>query len=111
MFAATLIPTIFIEGLVLAVWYWAAKQKGAEYPFLPLLFWLTAANLITQTLLYLLLSNPGFQYWPALLLSELLIVVLEAGALVFAKLPFKIAVQLSLLVNLISFLTGLLIPA
>lgn len=111
MFAATLIPTVLIESLVLVVWHRAVKQKGAAYPFLPLLFWLTAANLLTQALLYLLLSNPSFQYWPALLLLELLIVTLEAGALVFAKLPFKVAVQVSLLVNLTSFLTGLLIPA
>lgn len=111
MFAATLIPTVLIESLVLTVWHRAAKQKGAAYPFLPLLFWLTVANLLTQALLYFLLSNPSFQYWPALLLSEILIVVLEARALVFAKLPFKVAVQVSLLVNLISFLTGLLIPA
>ena len=111
MLLATLILTITIEGLVLWLWWRAAVKRGENYPFLPLLVSLTAANLITQILLYVILIIPGNGYWRTLLMVECVILGLEAAALIAARLPLRLAIRVSLLVNLISFLIGLLVPA
>ena len=92
------------------LWVW-----GRAYPALAagLQKVLAAANLLTQGILILLLYLSLWAYWPTLLAGEGMVWLVEAGILCWAsknKLAYRQCLALSLLVNGVSFLVGLLLP-
>jgi hypothetical protein len=101
----TLSFTLLIESaLALAFAVWHRKPDGA--------LWLTclAANLFTQSLLWLALALFFHHYWPTLLIMEIIIWLVEG--LIFYSIPanrftLREAFLLSLVSNLTSFVAGL----
>ena len=78
-----------------------------------MLLTLTAANIVTQCFLWLVLSVFFNSYWIALLTTEILIVLAEALAFVMVKsnrCGYREALILSLLLNSFSFGAGLFMP-
>ena len=104
----TLPITIILEGLA-AIGYCRWRRK----PLLPILFTSLLANLITQSLLWLLVSTFFQQYLITLLIAELFIWIVE-GFLFHAvpanHLDLQHAILLSLGLNLVSFVPGLFLP-
>lgn len=104
--AATLVPTLILEGLVL--WLFAFRQKRSWLVFL-------AVNLVTQAGLHLFCANlvayafqSPFYYVMSLLVPELVILVIEAAAYsVFMKehRPRR-RILYALCANIVSFLVG-----
>lgn len=104
----TLIVTIIIEGLVslgYAVW----QRKPVFSISLTILF----GNIITQSLLWIILNIFFNDYLIALFMSEILIWLGEGVFLACVRinqLNFKEALLLSLVVNLCSFGVGMFLP-
>ena len=104
----TLLITLVIESIVVlgyAVW-----QKK---PIRHLLFTSICGNLITQSLLRVLLNLFFRNYLVTLLVAELLIWILESLLLYFLpwnQLRFKEAILLSLGMNVSSFVLGWFLP-
>ncbi len=86
------------------------RSKPRQKRYLHRLAALTIANLLTQFLLIAALVWSPFRYWPTLLTMEVLIVVIEAEVFRKTSLSWNNAFKLSLLVNLVSFSLGLLLP-
>lgn len=100
----TLLITILIEGVVvLAYCIWRGK------PLLSILVTSIVANIITQSLLWMVLTAFLQQYLAALLITEVLIWLLESILLYFPRtnqLSFRNAILLSSSMNLLSFGVG-----
>jgi len=100
--------TILIEGLI-ALGFSLWRQK----PVRPILFTSICANLITQSLLWMVLTIFFRHYLPALIVTELLIWIIES-VLFYAvpanRLRLKDALILSLGMNLLSFGVGWFLP-
>lgn len=100
----TLTFTVLIESaLVLAFAIWRRKPAGA--------LWLTslAANILTQCLLWLVVTLFFRYYWTALLIMEIVIWLAEGGlfyGMRANRLSLREAVLLSLAANLSSFAAG-----
>ena len=110
IFLSPSIPiTILIEGIVL--WIWSMRSKPRKKQYLHRLAALTIANILTQFLLIAALAWSPFHYWPTLLTMEVLIVMIEAEVLHKTRLSWNNALKLSLLVNLVSFGLGIILPA
>ncbi len=105
---ASLLATILIEGLiVLAYALWKSK------PAARLLLAGLLANLLTQSLLWVVLNFFFTRYLQALLISEFLIWWLESLVLRFfpgSRLGWSQAIGLSLAMNLASFVIGWFLP-
>jgi hypothetical protein len=104
----TLLITILLEGAI-ALGYCAWQRK----PIQPVLFTSVSINLITQSLLWTLLTLFFRQYLLTLLLAELFIWVMEGVTLYSVranKLRFTDALLLSLGMNLVSFGVGWFLP-
>jgi hypothetical protein len=104
----TLFITIIIESvLVIGYSHWGKK------PVKPILFTSICGNLITQSLLWTVLSLFYQNYLLTLLIAEILIWFIEA-ALLYAipvnQLRFKEAILLSLGMNALSFAVGWFLP-
>ena len=107
-FISTLFITIFIES-VIVLGYCIWRQK----PIRPILLTSICANIITQSLLWLVLNVFFQHYLIVLLVAEILIWVLEGLALYFVKanqLRRVDALSLTLAMNLASFAIGWLLP-
>jgi len=104
----TLLITIFIEStIVLGYGAWRGK------PIRPILLTSIFANIITQSLLWLVLNVFFQQYLIALLVAEIFIWVFEGLALYFIRanqLQRAEALSLSLTMNLASFAIGWFLP-
>jgi hypothetical protein len=104
----TLLVTIVIEGLVVLI-YSTLYAK----PFRPLLITSLIANLLTQSLLWIVL-NLFFQHYLVILcFAEILIWMIESYWLYrFSANHLRLpdAALLSLFMNLMSFATGLFLP-
>jgi len=108
-FLSPTIPlTILIEGI--ALWIWSMRRKPRRKRFLHYLAALTVANILTQLILIAALIWLPFPYWPTLLTMEVLIVFIEAELLSKTGLSRQKSLKLSLLVNLVSFGLGLILP-
>lgn len=104
----TLLVTIVIEGVVVFIYsIWYAK------PLRPILLTSLIANLLTQSLLWIVL-NLFFQHYLVILcFAEILIWMIESFLLYrfpANKLRLMDAALLSLFMNLMSFATGLFLP-
>jgi hypothetical protein len=104
----TLSITIIVEGfVVLGYSLWHRKL------FLPILFTSVCGNLITQSLLWIVLNIFYRHYLVALSVAELLIWMIES-ILLYAvpanRLHFTDAVLLSFSMNIISFAHGWFLP-
>lgn len=106
---ASLLVTLFLEGLVISAYsLWRKK------PLLSLLLTGSAANLITQTLLWMVLNVFFQHYLAALILAEILIWLIESVLLALVpsnRLSVSQAILLSLGMNLTSFTLGWYLPA
>jgi len=105
---ASLVSTIIAEGVV-ATGYSIWRSK----PVRPILFTSICANLITQSLLWVVLSVFFRYYLGALLLAEVLIWMIESAVLYAIpanRLRFSAALLLSLGMNLASFALGWFLP-
>jgi len=104
----TLVITIFIEGIIVSGYcIWLRKPLG------PVLLTSVAANLITQSLLWIGLNIFFQKYLIVLLVSEILIWLIESFLLSSFpgnKLRFKDAILLAFLMNLASFAFGWFLP-
>ncbi|HET9907101.1 MAG TPA: hypothetical protein VFQ23_10685 [Anaerolineales bacterium] len=104
----TVLITIIIEGtVVLGYSFWHKK------PFRPILYTSIVANLITQSLLWVLLNLFFQHYLISLFLAEILIWIIESAMLYYVpanKLLLLEATFLSLLMNLASFGLGWFLP-
>jgi hypothetical protein len=101
--------TITIE-LLLGWLYLVLRKK----PKLLTITLIACANALTQWGLGIALTTflPS-SYWPGLMVSEVIILLLEAAILHFPQrenMPFKEALLLSFLINAVSFGIGLLLP-
>jgi hypothetical protein len=104
----TLVITIFVEGVV-AIGYSIGRKK----PLRPILFTSIVANLITQSLLWIVLNLYFQHYFLTLLIAEIFIWLVESVLLSYFpanQLQFADAVLLALLMNLASFAFGWLLP-
>ncbi len=105
---ASLLATIFIEGLVvLSYAFW--KHKPAARLLLASLL----ANLLTQSILWVVLNLFFAHYLIALIISEVCIWWMESGILRFfpaSRLNWQEAILLSLGMNLASFAIGWFLP-
>jgi hypothetical protein len=104
----TLAITIVIEGAICLVYaVWQKKPIG------PILITSVLANLITQSLLWIVLNIFYQHYLVTLLIAEILIWLIE-GLLFYVsglnRLNAKESLLLSLLMNLSSFGLGLVLP-
>jgi len=108
-FSLTLPVTLLLEGLVAFIYATVKKQ-----PRITLLTLVALASLITQPLLWAVLNLPlGADDWLGYLVAEILIVVIEAGLLYgwrHQTQTFKQSLALSLMLNVVSFIVGLIIP-
>jgi hypothetical protein len=108
-FLSSTIPlTIIVEGIVL--WLWTQNRENEREKFITRLAVLTFANIFTQLVLIATLVWPPFPYWPTLLTLEIFIILFEAWVLSQTGLTFKQSLKLSLLLNLVSFGIGLILP-
>jgi hypothetical protein len=104
----TLLITVIVEGVV-ALGYCVWRSK----PLLPVLVTSVVANIITQSMLWMILNLFFQQYLIALLISELVIWLLESIALYLPprnQLLLKDALLLSLGMNFVSFGIGWFLP-
>lgn len=104
----TLLVTIVTEGIVV-VGYAFCRGK----PVGPLLLTSIGGNLITQTLLWLLLNLLFSGYLITLLVAEIFIWIIESlllHILPVNRLRFQEAILLSLGMNLASFTLGWILP-
>ena len=104
----TLFITVIIESFVV-IGYCLWRKK----PLLPILFTSICGNLITQSLLWIVLNLFFQEYLATLLTTEILIWFIEG--LLFSFIPanqlrFSEAVFLSLSMNLLSFAAGWALP-
>jgi hypothetical protein len=105
---ATLLITIFVEGLVV-IGYSLWRKK----PIKPVLFTSICGNLITQSFLWIGLNLFFRNYLVTLLGAEILIWVIESGFLYSIPanhLDLKEAILLSLGMNATSFAIGWFLP-
>jgi len=105
---ATLLITIIIEGLVV-IRYSVGRKKTVR----PILVTSVCANLITQSLLWIVLNFFFQHYLAALSIAEILIWMIESILLYSIpsnQLRFTEAMLLSLLMNLASLALGWLLP-
>ena len=104
----TLFITILVEGaIVIGYSIWLKKTLG------PILFTSILANLITQSLLWVVLNLFFRYYLIALLAAEILIWMMESVLLYYVpanRLRFTDAILLSLSMNLTSFTLGWFLP-
>jgi len=104
----TLIITILIEGAIVAGYsIWRRK------PLVPILLTSIAANIITQSFLWVILNLFFQHYLVTLLMGEVLIWLLESFLLYrfpANQLSLKEAVLLSLSMNIASFGFGWFLP-
>lgn len=104
----TLSITILIESaVVISYCLWRSK------PVQPILFTSICGNLITQSLLWVVLILFFQNYLLTLLIAEILIWLAESVLLYLIppnQLRFPDAIVLSLLMNLLSFTVGLFLP-
>ena len=104
----TFLITIIVEGIVvLGYSFWQKK------PFIPILSSSIIANLITQSLLWVVLNLFFQHYLISLFLAEILIWIIESAMLYYVpanKLLLQEATFLSLLMNLASFGIGWFLP-
>lgn len=105
----TLLLTLVLETFVAAGFcHWRRK------PFKSIILTAGIANLLTQSLLWLVLNLFYRHYLPALFLAEIVIWLVESAALhLFPsnRLGWREALLLSLAMNLASFGVGWLLPA
>lgn len=105
---AALITSILIEGIIVAGYaLWHRK------PLKHLLFSSTCANLVTQSLLWLLLNLFPNHYLTTLFIAEVSIWGIEGAILHFYRpnrLGLRQALALSLVMNLTSFAIGWFLP-
>jgi hypothetical protein len=104
----TLVITIIVEGVVVFVY-----SIWREKPFRPILFTSIVANLITQSLLWIVLKLFFGYYLIALFVAETLIWIIESFLLYRLpanQLRLKEAAFLSLSMNLASFALGWFLP-
>jgi hypothetical protein len=105
---ATILITIGVEGLVCAA-YGLRFRK----PVAALLLSCLVANLVTQPILWLILTTFYQHYLATLFVAEQMIVVIEALLLYlirFNQLRWQEALILSLVMNLASFAAGWFLP-
>ena len=104
----TLFITILVEGaIVIGYSIWLKKTLG------PILFTSILANLITQSLLWVVLNQFYQHYLITLLIAEILIWMIESVLLYYVPanwLRFTDAILLSLSMNLTSFALGWFLP-
>lgn len=104
----TLLLTVLLEGTIIVGY---CRRSGK--PLLPILVTSVIANLITQSMLWIVLTIFFRHYIPALLLTEVSIWLTESVVLSLPasnQLKIKDALLLSLIMNLTSFGAGLLLP-
>ena len=104
----TVLITLLLEGAV-ALGYCVWRKR----PIQPLLFSTICINLLTQSLLWILLSLFFRQYLITLIVTEFFIWIVEGGLLYFIRanrLRFGDALLLSLGMNLASFGIGWFLP-
>ena len=108
-FSLTLPITLLLEGAVAFVY--ATVKKHSRVTLLTLV---ALVNLITQPLLWgVVMTRAEGGHWLGYILFEVLILLLEAGLLYSLRRKtqtFKESVFLSLLLNVVSFAAGLLLP-
>jgi hypothetical protein len=105
---ATLAITLLIESLI--VIGYATWQKK---PLRHLLFSSLCANLLTQSILWIILNLFPHPYIPTLFIAEICIWGMESLVLHlyrFNQLKFQEAMILSLMMNLTSFTIGCFLP-
>lgn len=105
---ATLLPTLLVEGLVAA-----AYSRWRRKPLKNILLTVSLANLLTQSLLWLVLTIFYRAYLPTLFLAETGIWLGEAVILRLVpanRLAWNEAFLLSLGMNLASFGIGWFLP-
>jgi len=104
----TLLITIIVEGVVVLIYStWHGK------PFRPILISSIMANLITQSLLWIVLNFFFHHYLVTLCFAEILIWLVESFLLYrfpANRLHFPEAALLSLIMNLASFAIGWFLP-
>ena len=104
----TLLVTIIIEGAVALVYsIWRKKPIG------PIFITSVIANLITQSLLWIVLNLFFQHYLVTLIIAEIIIWMIESVLLYgfrFNQLSAKESLFLSLMMNLSSFALGWLLP-
>ena len=104
----TLVITVMVEGAV-ALGYSIWRKK----PIRPILFTSIIANLITQSLLWIVLNLFFRHYLLTLLIAEIFIWIVESASLSYIsanRLPLADAMFLSLNINLASFAIGWFLP-
>ncbi len=106
----TLLLTLIVEGAGLLLWNRIKGRAWKNSMFALVLVILLLVNLCTQGILYAGLVLSPFPYWPTLLALELVVFLLEAAGYRIAGLPNREAFELSLVLNLASFLVGLALP-
>jgi hypothetical protein len=102
---STLILTLVIESVGLVIWN-KIRKRAWQSTLLALLL----INLVTQGILFAGLVLSPLPYWPTLLGLEMFIFLLEIFGYHIAGLTVNEAFQLSIALNLTSFLIGLSIP-
>ena len=105
---ATILITLIVESPVVAI-YAVRRRK----PMFPILLTSVCGNLITQSLLWLILRIFFNQYLFALIVAEILIWILESLLLYVVRLnhlSLSEALLLSLLMNSASLASGWLLP-
>jgi len=104
----TLFITILVEGaIVIGYSIWLKKMFG------PILFTSILANLITQSVLWVVLNLFFQHYLVTLLIAEIFIWMVESVLLYYVpanRLRFTDAIILSLSMNLTSFTLGWFLP-
>ena len=104
----TLFVTLLLEGAVVSGYCVWRKR-----PLQPLLFSSICINLLTQSLLWIVVNLFFRQYLITLIVAEFLIWILEGSLLYFVRanrLRFREALLLSLGMNLASFGIGWFLP-
>lgn len=105
---ATLLPTLLVEGLIAA-----AYSRWRRKPLVSILQTASLVNLLTQSLLWLVLTLFYHAYLPTLLLTEAGIWLTEATILRLVpanRLAWGEAFLLSLGMNFLSFGMGWVLP-
>ena len=104
----TLLITIILEGVVVLVYsVWRKK------PVRPILFTSICVNIITQSLLWVVLNLSFRHYLITLFVAEILIWMIESVLLWYIpanRLRFADAIFLGLIMNLSSFAPGWFLP-
>jgi hypothetical protein len=104
----TLPITIILEGLIIIGY---CKRSGK--PLLPLLGTSVIANILTQSMLWVVLTVFYQYYAAALWITEVLIWLVESFLLSFPpknQLKLSDALRISLVMNLVSFGVGWFLP-